>query len=136
MGSLTGTPKQPVVAVKKPAESPPPQSVAQESLALDPEPAQGKDEFVLKSDDQVQVVAHAMVGISNKLFIRGDEPWLSWDQGIPMNLIGIGEFAWTGGDVNEPIEVSIRLNDEIEALGGTLKLAPGKITEVSPKFPS
>ena len=82
-----------------------------------------------------RLVAHAMIGMYNKLFIRGDEPWLSWTDGRQMELIGIGEFAFTVEDLKEPIEVTVLLNDEIAAEEGTVRLVPGKTTRISPRFP-
>lgn len=85
--------------------------------------------------DTVELVIQAMVGISNKLYIRGDGPSLSWDQGCLMELIGIGEFAWRGEHIKEPIEVSVRLNDEIETEGGRFILKPGKAVRAHLEFP-
>jgi len=87
------------------------------------------------SDGRTRLVAHAMIGMYNKLFIRGDEPWLSWDDGRQMELIGIGEFAWTIDDLKEPIEVTVLLNDDIPAEEGNFRLEPGKTTRISPRFP-
>jgi hypothetical protein len=81
------------------------------------------------------LVAHAMVGMSNRLFIRGDEPWLSWDRGQPMELIGIGEFAWSSDDLKEPIEATVYLNDAIEANEGVVELKPGKTVRLNFSFP-
>lgn len=85
--------------------------------------------------DTVKLSAHAMVGISNKLYIRGDEPWLSWDEGQQMELVGIGEFAWKMDNLKEPIEVAVFLNDETPADGGNIVLEPGKPVDIRPTFP-
>jgi hypothetical protein len=84
---------------------------------------------------QTRVVAHAMVGMRNALYLRGDGPLLSWDRGIRMDLIGIGEFAWSSDDLREPIEVALLLNDDLEAEGGPVTLKPGEILQISPVFP-
>ena len=76
-----------------------------------------------------------MIGMSNKLFIRGDEPWLSWDDGQQMELIGIGEFAWSIDDLREPIDVTVLLNDDLAAHDGTVTLEPGKTIRINPTFP-
>lgn len=82
-----------------------------------------------------RLVAQAMIGIHNRLFIRGDVPWLSWDDGQQMELIGIGEYAWSIDNLREPIEVSLFLNDELAAEGGSILLQPGQTTRVAPRFP-
>jgi uncharacterized coiled-coil protein SlyX len=115
---------------------------------IDDEPLGGQGEMPLEEPQaavpkavrkrqkgKVQLTVQAMVGISNKLYIRGDEPWLSWDSGQLMNLIGIGEFAWELDDLKEPIEVAILLNDELEAEGGRITLTPGKPVRVNLQFP-
>lgn len=86
------------------------------------------------SDGGVQLTVHAMVGISNKLYLRGDAP-LSWEAGAPMDLVGIGEFSWTDSGIDEPIEVSVLLNDAVEAEGGTIQLEPGKPLWLNLQFP-
>jgi hypothetical protein len=91
------------------------------------EPASG-------GDGQTRLIVHAMVGISNKLYIRGDEPWLSWDDGQQMELIGIGEYAWSMDDLKEPIDVTVLLNDETASEEGTIRLEPGETRHVSPRF--
>lgn len=87
------------------------------------------------SDGRTRLIAHAMIGMSNKLFIRGDEPWLSWDDGQQMELIGIGEFAWSIDDLREPIDVTVLLNDDLAAHDGTVTLQPGKTVRINPSFP-
>ena len=86
-------------------------------------------------DGKTRLVVHAMVGINNKLFIRGDEPWLSWEDGQQMELIGIGEYAWAIDELKEPIEVTILLNDEVPAEEGTIRLEPGQTVHSTPRFP-
>ena len=108
-------------------------SPEQEEMSLS-----GDDSFSSQrtiASDAVRLSAHAMVGISNKLYIRGDEPWLSWDEGQQMELVGIGEFAWSTDKLKEPIEVALFLNDEIPAEGGNILLEPGKPLDVKPTFP-
>lgn len=93
-----------------------------------------EEPFVL-SDGRTRLIAHAMVGMQNKLFIRGDHPWLSWEDGQQMELIGIGEFAWSIDDLKDPIEVTVLLNDEYASEQGTVMLKPGKTARINPSFP-
>ncbi len=93
-----------------------------------------EEPFVL-SDGRTRLIAHAMVGMQNKLYIRGDHPWLSWEDGQQMELIGIGEFAWSIDDLKDPIEVTVLLNDEYASEQGTVMLKPGKTARINPSFP-
>ncbi|MEX0325962.1 MAG: hypothetical protein AB3N33_07745 [Puniceicoccaceae bacterium] len=97
------------------------------------EDSTGEDSFA--PDGKTRLFAHAMIGMANKLYIRGDEPWLSWDDGQQMELIGIGEFSWSIEDLKEPMEVTLFLNDELAAEGKPITLEPGKTVRVNPKFP-
>ena len=47
------------------------------------------------STGTTSVVANVMIGIGNKPFLRGEGPGLSWDEGVPMNFIEIGKWAWS-----------------------------------------
>jgi len=93
-----------------------------------------EEPFVL-SDGRTRLIAHAMIGMHNKLYIRGDHPWLSWEDGQQMELIGIGEFSWSIDNIKESIEVTVLLNDEYAAEQGTFVLHPGKTLRVNPTFP-
>jgi hypothetical protein len=79
------------------------------------------------------VIAKAIIGISNNLFLRGDAP-LSWEVGTPLQMTGIGEYQLEVEGLDGPIECEIRLNDELSALGGTIRLEPGQAVKVSPHF--
>lgn len=117
----------------EPELQPDPEPPAQEEMTLDL--GQAQEPVPNTPSRTTRLVAQAMIGISNRLFVRGDVPWLSWDDGVQMDLIGIGEYAWSIEDLKEPIEVSLLLNDEIPASGGTILLEPGKETRVRPAFP-
>ena len=120
-------------AEAEPAEKAKLEKASSSQLLLSPEAGETGGEAW--TDGRTRVVAHAMVGMQNRLYVRGDEPWLSWDDGQMMELVGIGEFAWSIDDLKEPIEVTILLNDEFPAEGKPIQLEPGKTIRVSPKFP-
>ena len=132
---------RPVPVSSKAAPSPEPSKArpegpAQEEMALkvDSPPSATVPESP-PADGKIRLSVRAMVGIQNKLYIRGDEPWLSWEEGQPMDLVGIGEFSYQLDDASEPIEVSVLLNDEIESEAGTIALKPGKPLRLDLRFP-
>ncbi len=96
---------------------------------------EGNGQRSLFNDGRTRLIVHAMVGMSNQLFVRGDEPWLSWEDGQQMELIGIGEYSWTIDDLRDSIEVNVLLNDELVSEGGAITLAPGKTKRVHLDFP-
>ena len=55
------------------------------------------------STGTTSVVANVMIGIGNKPFLRGEGPGLSWDEGVPMNFIEIGKWAWSPPERMPPL---------------------------------
>jgi hypothetical protein len=122
-------------------EPEPPAAQDEEPLPEPAEPAEPREEPppepppAIKDSGRTRLVVHAMIGMRNRLFIRGDEPWLSWDEGQPMELIGIGEFAWSIDDLKEPIEVAVLINDDVESNEGVVELRPGMDIRLPFTFP-
>lgn len=84
--------------------------------------------------DEGLLLVKAFVGISNRLFARGDAP-LNWEEGVPLRASGIGEWRLELAGLSEPIQVELRINDEVSALGDCINLVPGEPLSVSPRFP-
>lgn len=105
----------------------------QEELVLEPGIEAPRREQ--SADGKTRLYAHAMVGMRNRLFIRGDAPWLSWEKGQPMELTGIGEFSWSAEGLKEPIEATVLLNDTLQAEEGPVRINPGDLLRIVPTFP-
>ncbi|MCC5841110.1 MAG: hypothetical protein JJT96_13415 [Opitutales bacterium] len=84
--------------------------------------------------DEAVLDVRAMIGIQNKLFLRGDPPFLSWDKGIPLPLTGIGEYRWTCRGLEQPVSCKLILNDTDWAAGENITLVPGEVVRVTPRF--
>lgn len=80
------------------------------------------------------VRAHAMIGIRNRLMIRGDGGGLSMERGREMKLVGIGEYRFVSEPVDGPLRFQLYLNDEVAADEGELEVAPGDTRDVHPHF--
>jgi hypothetical protein len=80
------------------------------------------------------LVATAFIGASNKLFLRGEGPGLSWDEGVPMRFVEIGKWSWTTTDATGPIQIQLFKNDEEGDRAGVLTLEPGQRLDVRPDF--
>ena len=66
-----------------------------------------------KNNSQItSVVANVMIGIGNKPYIRGEGPGLSWEEGIAMNFVEIGKWAWSPSRKNASLTIQIYRNDE------------------------
>ena len=80
------------------------------------------------------VVANVMIGIGNKPFLRGDGPGLNWDEGVPMNFVEIGKWAWSPSRKNATLTVQVYRNDEDPDKGGKYEIKPGEKFEITPDF--
>ena len=63
-------------------------------------------------DGATRLLVGAFIGISNKLYIRGEGPGLDWDKGVPMELVGIGKWEWKTYDANATVRCKVLINDE------------------------
>ena len=92
---------------------------------------------VLKGVSQsATVVAKIIIGIGNKVHVRGEGPGLSWDEGIPMSFLEIGKWSWSPANKSAPIIVQLYKNDEEPDANGKIELEPGENVEISPDFAS
>jgi chemotaxis protein histidine kinase CheA len=80
------------------------------------------------------VVANVMIGIGNKPYVRGEGPGLSWDEGVSMNFIEIGKWAWSPPRKNASLTVQIYRNDQDPDKGGKVNVEPGQKLEITPDF--
>lgn len=96
--------------------------------------AAGSADIQKTQDDKVVVIAKCMVGIRNRIHARGEGGGLSWEEGIPLELIGIGEYRLELKDVKKPITLKLILNDQQWAKGDNLTIHPGQFIRVQPKF--
>lgn len=82
-----------------------------------------------------QLLVHAIIGIQNRLYIRGGGCGLDWQRGVEMQLVGIGEYKWQIDTLEHPLEVELWLNDNQRMQGERLHLLPGQRLHVKPVFP-
>jgi hypothetical protein len=86
-------------------------------------------------DAPVIITVHALIGINNRLMIRGDGPQLSWDEGAELKLTGIGEYQYRLEPFAATLEVAFLVNDSIWAAEGNVKIEPGTSPHVHVSFP-
>ena len=86
------------------------------------------------SNATTTVVANVMIGIGNKPFLRGEGPGLSWDEGVSMNFIEIGKWAWSPPRKNASLTVQVYRNDQDPDKGGKVEVKPGQKLEITPDF--
>ena len=80
------------------------------------------------------VVANVMIGIGNKPYLRGEGPGLTWEEGVAMNFIEIGKWAWSPPRKNASLTVQVYRNDQDPDQGGKVEIRPGEKIEITPEF--
>jgi hypothetical protein len=80
------------------------------------------------------VIAKVMIGIGNKPYVRGEGPGLSWEEGVPMNFLEIGKWAWSPSRKNASVTIQIYRNDEDPDNTGKHEIKPGEKFELTPDF--
>lgn len=100
-------------------------------VAAEPEPVYEKNKL-----GQTRITVHALIGIGNKPYVRGDGPGMSWERGIVMDFIEIGKWEWKTMRAQQPFTFQVWLNDEKPAEGEPQKIQPGTAFSISPRFPT
>lgn len=96
--------------------------------------ASRKYKVIKNGDGATRLLVGAFIGISNKLFIRGEGPGLSWDKGKPMELVGIGKWEWKSYDVHSTINCKVLINDEQWTDSEIIAIKPNTTFETSASF--
>ena len=84
--------------------------------------------------DHARLLVKALVGVNNRVYVRGDPP-LQWDHGRPLEATGIGEWRLDLEGIDGPVEIEMRVNDEIAAKGAPVVITPGQNPEGRPAVP-
>ena len=108
--------------------------LAGEDASARSEPAEEPKKTKSSSSGTTSVVANVMIGIGNKPYLRGEGAGLSWDEGVPMNFIEIGKWAWTPTRKNASLTVQVYRNDEEPDKGGKIEVKSGQEIEITPEF--
>ena len=97
---------------------------------------QPEDELAIKQneDGATRLIVGAFIGISNKLFIRGEGPGLDWDKGTPMELVGIGKWEWKTYDASSAIKCKVLINDEQWTDSENITIEPNTTVETTASF--
>ncbi len=115
--------------------NPPAQPTEKESaLAAETKIQDKKSSVQLNEDGATRLLVAAFIGISNKLYIRGDGPGLSWDSGVPMELVGIGKWEWKTYEANSAINCKVLINDEQWTDSEDIEIPPETTVETSASF--
>jgi hypothetical protein len=89
----------------------------------------------LTADGATRLIVTAYIGIGNRLFIRGEGPGLSWDEGVPLQFVSIGKWRWETAEATAPVQFKLYKNDQIECAAlASRTLEPGHQQELTATF--
>lgn len=98
-------------------------------------PSEGEESSVQHNEDgATRLLIGAFIGISNKLYIRGEGPGLDWDKGIPMELVGIGKWEWKTYDASSTVNCKVLINDEQWTDTENIEIEPNTTVETTASF--
>jgi hypothetical protein len=80
------------------------------------------------------VTVRSDVGFGNLLYIRGDGPGLSWDQGVPMECASSDTWTWSSTAATRPFAYKVLINDERWSSGDDFVASVGTENSVTPAF--
>ena len=80
------------------------------------------------------ITARIDVGFGNAIYLRGDGPGLSWDQGVPLDCIDDNEWSITLAETAKPVVFKFLVNDLNWSGGPDYVVALGKSITIEPAF--
>jgi hypothetical protein len=83
---------------------------------------------------RVTIIATVDVGFGNSLFVRGDEPVLSWDKGIALGNVDGGKWEIVLTAITTPFQFKFLVNDSGWSSGDNYTASPGDTVTLTPSF--
>lgn len=80
------------------------------------------------------IVATVDVGFGNTLYIRGEGPGLTWDEGVPLDCVSATEWKISFTGAQRPVVFKFLLNDETWSTGENGTVEPGSSGAFTPAF--
>jgi hypothetical protein len=131
-----GKPRElPAAAASTPEAAPAELSLTSEMDDIASAAEEAAPNVSISSDGATRLLVTAYIGIGNRLFIRGEGPGLSWDEGVPLQFVSIGKWRWETSDATRPIKFKILKNDQEECASlPPVALEPGRQHELTARF--
>jgi len=81
------------------------------------------------------ISANFDVGFGNALYVRGEGPGLSWENGLLMKCIAGDTWSVAVGESAKPFVFKFAINDEVWSGGDDYVAASGSSVTLTPVFP-
>jgi hypothetical protein len=87
-----------------------------------------------QSSPATVITAKVDVGFGNTLYVRGEGPGLSWNEGVPLDCVGSAEWTVSFKGAQRPVVFKLLINDESWSSGENFTAAPGARVNLAPAF--
>jgi hypothetical protein len=129
------TAKTPAPATKPAAPAPARKSTVAPKIKAPAAPKPAAPSIVSKPKGaRVTVTATIDVGFGNSLYVRGDEPYLSWTKGLLLANTGTDRWEIALSGVDRPFQFKFLRNDEDWSSGENYTASPGDTLAITPAF--
>jgi hypothetical protein len=131
MKKITKTAKTPTPATKPVAPAPARKSAVKSTVA--PKPA--APAIVTKPKGaRVTITANIDVGFGKSVYLRGDEPYLSWTKGLVLGSVASDKWEIVLTGIERPFQFKFLRNDETWSTGENYTASPGDTLAITPVF--
>jgi hypothetical protein len=80
------------------------------------------------------ITANIDVGFGNTLYLRGEGPGLSWDQGVVMECTSDAQWTIKLSESTRPVVFKFLVNDQVWSTGEDYTAKPGARAVLTPAF--
>lgn len=109
-------------------------AVAAAMPAPEPLPATPTVKAVAAKPITTTIAAQIDIGFGNALYLRGEGPGLSWEQGVKMQCVADDRWELTLGESARPFAFKFLVNDTAWCEGADYTVASGETTVLVPTF--
>ncbi len=120
-----------VIETKAPAKK---TVIANVSVKKAASPASKKKAVVSTEPPATIIFAKIDIGFGNHLYIRGEAPGMSWDDGIAMDCVGAGLWTISVKNATAPVVFKLLVNDLSWSTGPDFVAQPGQSLTLEPSF--
>ncbi|HEY1848766.1 MAG TPA: CBM20 domain-containing protein [Opitutaceae bacterium] len=134
MKKTTTSAKTPAPAPKLAAPAPARKSSATPKVKAPAAAAPSAPPVAKAKGSRVTLIAKVDVGFGNSVYIRGDQPYLHWEKGIPLGNIAGDRWEIVLTGVERPFQFKFLRNNEGWSEGENFTASPGDTITLTPVF--
>jgi hypothetical protein len=135
MKKITKTAKTPAPATKLAAPAPASKSTVAPKVKKAAPPSPAAPAIVTKpKGSRVTIVANVDVGFGSSVYLRGDEPILSWTKGVALGSVASDKWEIVLTGIDRPFQFKFLRNDADWSSGENYTASPGDTLSLKPGF--